>query len=314
MANRRDVFQEKLMRRLYPVLPKPEKSPAASNDSGAVPEKTCAKLKTVREKVTAGDAGGSMPAQRRLYTALPPPEDYRPADGGSAALSEPEGTSNEGVPAGETQRESSPEPSDGAHRRRRRKRRRRAAAEAEPRDLGGAGEDQGRTDNGDSNVSRNKRRKEKKKRRKERLFSLGLIPSAGAVEFTYQPGLAEDEVEDETERQRKTLELQDFIQTTWETCCSDNGASECARVTAAVMQGMTARLGPGSGPGSDPLPDLPRLLRLRALVLQRDADGLKGALEEFWRESAMDPAETSAICSLFRYWLTEILPLQRDQS
>ncbi|KAJ8341898.1 hypothetical protein SKAU_G00341890 [Synaphobranchus kaupii] len=283
MANRKEVFQDKLLRRLYPVPPK-----------GTI----------------AGDDGRNRLPQRRVYTVPPPPEGYRAGDEESAKLTEPGNINTEGDPAAETRDERSPEPSNCRHQRRRRKRKRigvTGEGGQEERDAGGAGEENVGTAAGDAKISRNKRRKEKKRRRKQRLLSLGLLPNASAVEFTYQPDL--DEEEEEECWEKRLAELLDFLQATQEICLSDRCAPETARVPDAAMQSLTAGLAADTTPPAD----LRRLHRLKALVLLRDAGGLAGALEEFRRAAAMPPAETSAICSLFRYWLTDILPAQSDQ-
>ncbi|KAJ8288661.1 hypothetical protein COCON_G00013200 [Conger conger] len=303
MANRKEVFQEKLMRRLYPVPPNTEKPQAALTNSGSASVKTHVKVKAIRGTVTAGDEGRNKLPQRRVYTVLPPPDGYRSGDGESPAFPEPGNINTEGDQA-DARDDGSPEPAGGGrHRRRKRHREAGGGAEVE-RDTGGAGEA------GAEKMSKNRRRKEKKRRRKERLLSLGLVPGAAAVEFTYQPGLAEEEEEEEEEcREEKMAELLDFLQATWEICLSDSGVSGTTQVPEAVMQGLTAGLLHGS-----PSPaDLLWLHRLKALVLRRDAGGLAGALEEFRRQSTMPHEETSAICSLFCYWLTDILPMRSDQ-
>ncbi|XP_064188913.1 glutamate-rich protein 1 isoform X1 [Anguilla rostrata] len=322
MANRKEVFQEKLMRRLYPVPPKTEKPQAPLTSPGSVCEKACAKVKTIRGTVAAGEEGKSKPPLTRVYTVLPPPEGYGAGDGESAALPEPGSVDTEDGPAAEARDERSPEPSERGHQRRRRKRRRHGAAGGgggggggggaeEASEPGGAREEEAGTAGGDAKTSRNRRRKEKKRRRKERLTSLGLAPgAAAAVEFTYQPGpVGEEEEEEQQERgEEKMAELLDFLRATREICLSDRGASAAAQVPDAVMEGLTAGLAAGTAPPADRA----GLRRLLALALRRDAGGLAGALEEFGRGSDMPPAETSAVRSLFRYWLTDVLPARSD--
>lgn len=74
-------------------------------------------------------------------------------------------------------------------------------------------------DEGGEHVSRNKKRKLKKKRHKEKLLSMGLMPRASALEFTYQKdGEVEEGKED---NERRATELSDFLRTTLEIYMSD---------------------------------------------------------------------------------------------
>lgn len=73
-------------------------------------------------------------------------------------------------------------------------------------------------DEGGERISRNKKRKLKKKRHKEKLLSMGLVPRAAALEFTYQRDGEEDEEED---NERRSAELSDFLRTTMEIYMSD---------------------------------------------------------------------------------------------
>lgn len=73
---------------------------------------------------------------------------------------------------------------------------------------------------GETKLSRNKRRKLKKKRRKEKFLSLGLTPSAAALQFIYQPeeGSREGEelIEDTQSNEKQMAELLEFLQATLE--------------------------------------------------------------------------------------------------
>ena len=68
-------------------------------------------------------------------------------------------------------------------------------------------------------LSKNKRRKLKKKRHKEKMMSLGLLPRAAALEFTYHKDGEEEEEED---NKRRVAELSDFLRTTTEIYMSDS--------------------------------------------------------------------------------------------
>lgn len=66
------------------------------------------------------------------------------------------------------------------------------------------------THEGGEGVSKNKKRKLKKKRRKEKLLSMGLMPQAAAVEFTYS-----------NESGSRVAEVSDFLRSTMKLCMSD---------------------------------------------------------------------------------------------
>lgn len=70
---------------------------------------------------------------------------------------------------------------------------------------------------GGEHISRNKKRKLKKKRHKEKLLSMGLMPRAAALEFTYTRDEEEEERNDET----TAAEVSDFLRTTLEIYTSD---------------------------------------------------------------------------------------------
>lgn len=106
-------------------------------------------------------------------------------------------------------------------RRRRRKRKKKATVcqdsgndEATPGSESGTGQNQTAGDEGAERISRNKKRKLKKKRHKQKLLSMGLMPRAAALEFTYQK-------DGEEEDERRAAEVSDFLRTTMEMYLSD---------------------------------------------------------------------------------------------
>lgn len=69
-------------------------------------------------------------------------------------------------------------------------------------------------------MSKNKKRKLKKKRHKDKLRSMGLIPRAAALEFTYRKDGEEEEEEGDIDERRAT-EVSDFLRTTMKLYASD---------------------------------------------------------------------------------------------
>lgn len=89
---------------------------------------------------------------------------------------------------------------------------------AAPMSESSTGQSQTPVDEGGERISRNKKRKLKKKRHKEKLLSMGLMPRAAALEFTYQKDGEEEEEED---NERRAAEVSDFLRTTMEIYMSD---------------------------------------------------------------------------------------------
>lgn len=79
-----------------------------------------------------------------------------------------------------------------------------------------AGRSQTPVDEGGERISKNKKRKLKKKRHKEKLLSMGLVPRATALEFTYKKDGEEDD-----DNERRAAEVSDFLRTTMEIYMSD---------------------------------------------------------------------------------------------
>lgn len=76
--------------------------------------------------------------------------------------------------------------------------------------------DQAGAHEGGEGVSKNKKRKLKKKRRREKLLSMGLMPQAAAVEFTYR-----NDGEGHGESGSRVAEVSDFLRSTMKIYLSD---------------------------------------------------------------------------------------------
>ncbi|KAJ7988910.1 hypothetical protein DPEC_G00314080 [Dallia pectoralis] len=195
MARRKEVFQSKVLQRLYPLPSNPERDPSPP---------TCELIKnSVKPKVilqpgaVTGDGeltGSSIETHRRVYTVLAAPAEYKTGAVGFVTLVQPSGINTED-PAGENAQESDEDKAEEQPCRRRRRKRKGTKAP-------GGGTVPGSLDQATDykhgygtnipppvedgeQVSKNRRRKLKKKRHKEKLLSLGLVPRAEALEFTY---------------------------------------------------------------------------------------------------------------------------------
>lgn len=79
--------------------------------------------------------------------------------------------------------------------------------------------------------------------------------------------------------------------------------------TGAVQKLLSSIMVDGGAPPSV----LKRLTHLMGLVQRKEAGRLALALEDLHRSpSPLPPEVAAALMPLFRYWITDILPLQRD--
>lgn len=109
------------------------------------------------------------------------------------------------------------------HKRRRRRKKRKATLHPEC-DKGGAAQvtesstepSETPANEGGEHISKNKKRKLKKKRHKEKLLSMGLMPRATALEFTYKKDRDKGD-----EGERRAAEVSDFLRTTMKLYMSD---------------------------------------------------------------------------------------------
>ncbi|CAN9502283.1 unnamed protein product [Ophioblennius macclurei] len=320
MAQRRAVFQSKVLQKLYP--PKAVKESSPSHMVESLTKKThAAKRKTSGEDTLHGRSQSTANQSRRMYTVLPPPPGYDIQSLESVTLPQLRSINSAEDPAAEEKVQKHSEDSDEdteeeeeeeEHKQRRRRKKKR---KSNPRsDAGKEGEPSGsRTDRGETpadaggeRMSKNKKRKLKKKRHKEKLLAMGLMPRAAAVEFTYQ----KDEDEEKEDQQRKAEEVSEFLRTTMESYLSDSSlhAAGVPQLSATVDE-LLESLARGGRPGRV----LRQLHHLKALVQRGEADELEKALKELGGASVLSAEETAAVVSLFQYWITHILPMQGDE-
>ncbi|XP_063772730.1 glutamate-rich protein 1 isoform X4 [Pseudophryne corroboree] len=157
-------------------------------------------------------------------------------------------------------------------------------------------------------INKNKRRKLQRKRQKERLKAAGLWTKAKAGAGQAQT----DEVkhcdeQTEEEIQSKTKDLLDFLQATQEIYFTE-GKSTCAE--SVFSPELIEEILDQIKNGTTPLSDLQSLHHLKRLLLLQDIERLKYALHSFKEHSSMPLDHTTALCSLFYYWITNILPIK----
>ncbi|XP_053701275.1 glutamate-rich protein 1 isoform X1 [Synchiropus splendidus] len=311
MALRKEVFQSKVLQRLYPA-PLKTNEPSCGVDELA--KKPHVNRKRLQKDVLQNRTTPDCPAGpvKRIYTALPCPPNYI-ADAEKSdtipLLGNAQSAGNlaeESVP--DSNEESDCDNNSSQQRRRRRRRKMKPTAhkdlEKEEGDfinrLGAVETQEG---DGAHHISRNKKRKLKKKRHKEKLLSLGLMPRAAALEFTYQRG---GEVDD----QMKVAHVSDFLRTTMEIYMSDS-----ALVTKKVPQlsETVEKLLSDLVSGSRPPSLLQKIHELKVLAQQKDGERLARALEDLKDDTLMTEEETAAVVSLFQYWISSILPVQGEE-
>ncbi|XP_026799877.3 glutamate-rich protein 1 [Pangasianodon hypophthalmus] len=321
MSLRKEVFQAKVLQRLYPttlkvekVLETPVHDPKAANSFKGF---------QLKPSKATGYAGAPAVSGRKVYTVLPPPKDYVPAseDGsGSPTDAQPVNNADE-MPAdlsGSEDRNAA-EDDDHASKKRKRGRKRKAATLSEGNPPTTTAADNDKTEDaeertkgnaeGSECISKNKRRKMKKKRHREKLLALGLVPRSMALEFTYKQS-EEKEKEDEEDEEKKVEEVLDFLQSTQDLYLSDRSRStDDPSVFLSATESLFTRLSDGTSPPAV----LSILCRLRALLRQREVEKLHTVLQEFTHTSTLPKDETKVICTLFHYWITEVLPMQTEK-
>ncbi|XP_074185366.1 glutamate-rich protein 1 isoform X2 [Rhinolophus sinicus] len=339
-AARRRVFVGKVLERLYPCVPHGQEKRAALAPAPKSPPK-----KATPEKAKCGHVppltGGDTDVQpgRRLYTVSLPPEGYVPGppEPHSCTSAENSSSSDDVEDQG---------PHDQPKRRRIRKPKSRKKlkipnnvpmerAELEkqqsllqeklqPRHTGGP------------TISKNKKRKLKKKQQIKRKKAAGLLTRASGVSFTYQPedsssergdtrdsdgeevtapeGDAEEPdvagAEGDAEKEggggtnEKADGILDFLKSTQEIYFYDGAAKDSDPVSVETTEELLRCLEAGSVAPSDLL----ALGRLKALLLLRDTESLRGALDALPGRCALPPDHVRVISAFFNYWITHILP------
>ncbi|XP_051579477.1 glutamate-rich protein 1 [Myxocyprinus asiaticus] len=315
MSLRKEVFQSKVLQRLYPAAQC--QSTLQPKAEERIPLPPAERLESILHK-ESGVKKSSAVQGKKLYTVLPPPEGYLITGGDESVTPyNPDPIDSEDSTADTDDHE--------LHKtRRKRRKKKKLSTITTITDTGeistsrAEGAVQGQTDAADPNdegntvssvcpednerISKNRKRKMKKKRHKEKLLTLGLVPRARALEFTYREDNEEEGVEG------NSVGVLNFLRTTQEIYLSDRScvASDPSLCLTAV-QSLFSRLSGGMLPPAE----ISRLCRLWAL-LRKDKEQLILQLQEFRDTSTLPADEVSVVCILFKYWLTEILPMQKE--
>ncbi|XP_061751505.1 glutamate-rich protein 1 [Nerophis ophidion] len=194
MAHRKEVFQSKVLQKLYPATPKSDKEPSSACTVAAVAPTICTKRKASHSHGNI-EMTPSVIKTMRMYTVIPPPADYNADPGKTVTLLQHENimeaSSEHDIQELSEKPDQDVEADEQKKRRKRRKKRLNLKGdlctdEVAPIKDSRIGQNEMPADEEAVLVSRNKKRKLKKKRHKEKLLSMGLMPRASALEFTYQ--------------------------------------------------------------------------------------------------------------------------------
>lgn len=197
---------------------------------------------------------------------------------------------------------------------------------------------------GGPTISKNKKRKLKKKQQIKRKKAAGLLTRTSGVSFTYQPEDSSSEQGDTREsdgeevtapagdaKERDVVDpeepdvagaegdaekeggkgtnekadgILDFLKSTQEIYFYDGAAKDSDAVSVETTAELLRCLEAGSVAPSDLL----ELGRLKALLLLRDTESLRGALDALPGRCALPPDHVRVISAFFNYWITHILP------
>ncbi|XP_037097931.1 glutamate-rich protein 1 isoform X2 [Syngnathus acus] len=301
MTHRKEVFQSKVLQKLYPSAPKLEKEPSPS----CIPVDV---KRTSNRDITPSNS--AVVPSRRIYTVLPPPEDYDATSVKCVTLQQLETINSEEVPSEQDIQECSEEldqdeeANELKRRRKRRKRRLNLHGDKDgtaPTMVTSVVQNGTLIDEEGVHISRNKKRKLKKKRHKEKMLSMGLMPRASALEFTFQTK------NEEEEDGMRAAEVVDFLRTTLEIYKSDSllRAEKLPRMPGVLEDLLSSIVN-----GSRPVSLLKHLHNLKLCTQHKDTKRLEKELQDLSNNTLIPPEETSAVAQLFQYWITDILPMK----
>ncbi|XP_075058567.1 glutamate-rich protein 1 isoform X2 [Mixophyes fleayi] len=248
---------------------------------------------------------GSL-SQQKIYTVSLPPDDYVPALQSDVKSSPTENS--------DLSEDLEDHPLETRRRRRRKRKVNVTTRSADDHDTGlQQAKHQSQTSECGT-INKNKRRKLQRQRQKERLKAAGLWPKAKAVELVYKPeeGLVQTDAiehphEQTEEQQMERKDLLDFLQATQEIYFTESKSTCADSVFSTELIGEILDQIKG---GAVPFSEVQSLNHLKRLLLLQDIERLKYELHSFKEHSSMPLDHTRALCSLFYYWITNILPIK----
>ncbi|XP_077587261.1 uncharacterized protein erich1 isoform X2 [Stigmatopora nigra] len=280
MTHRKEVFQSKVLQKLYPAAPKLEEK-----DSSFVNKKHV-KRKSTQQDIPNTLTPKAAVQNKRMYTVLPPPEDYFAQSMKNVTPPQLESKNSSEGPS-EDDIQQCTEEIDQERKRRRKRRKRKLNLQGEKDEKTKTTDSsivQNEMQTDEVHISRNKKRKLKKKRHKEKMLSLGLVPRASALEFTYRKENNEEEDDEEEEDGRKAAQVAEFLRTTMEVYKSD-----CLlhKEKLPELCGLLENLVSSISNGKRPTSLLKHLQILQLCIQDKDTDRLEEALRELESNNLM---------------------------
>ncbi|KAM4041230.1 glutamate-rich protein 1 isoform 2-T2 [Anomaloglossus baeobatrachus] len=292
---RRQVLLSKVLTRLYPNVADPQ-SASLKNES-LQPEEPKEPIQPSLPE--PADIEKSNISPLKVYTASLPPDGYIPPQTDLRPSTTEDSDLEEDQPA------------ETCKRRRRKKRKvnsknestsdRQQHIQKTPQSLEGG------------KINKNKKRKLQRKRQKARLKAEGKWTKGGARQSDMcqkedQTRKQADEHTKEEER-KKREDLLDFLQSTEELYFSDS-KTRCA--DSALMVEQILEILDQIKSGAVLFSEVQLLHHLKSLLLLQDIERLNESLGSFKEQSSMPPDYIKALCFLFDYWITNILPIKTN--
>ncbi|XP_044146594.1 glutamate-rich protein 1 isoform X2 [Bufo gargarizans] len=160
-------------------------------------------------------------------------------------------------------------------------------------------------------INKNKKRKLQRKRQKARLKAEGLWTKQRTChpEVSQAKDHTVNQSDEKTEEDqiKKREDLLEFFQDTQELYFSNN---KYRRVDSALMVEQILEILDQIKSGAVPFSEIQLLHHVKSLLLLQDIERLKDSLDSFKEQSSMTLDHRTALCSLFDYWITNILPIK----
>ncbi|KAG8581801.1 hypothetical protein GDO81_007809 [Engystomops pustulosus] len=160
-------------------------------------------------------------------------------------------------------------------------------------------------------MNKNKKRKLQRRRQKERLQAEGLWTKGRKCQtdvcLTEDHTIQQMDEKAEEDQEKRREDLRDFLQATQELYFSDSMArcSESAPMVEQILEIMDQIKS-----GAMPFSEVQLLHHLKSLLLLQDIERLNNSLDSFKEQSSLPLDLVRALCTLFDYWITNILPIK----
>ncbi|KAG2468480.1 glutamate-rich protein 1 [Polypterus senegalus] len=293
MSSREEVFKEKVLKKLYNFQLKNVTPQKPTNEEKYITTKDAEIVAS--ESSNAETSVNCDSTKRKVYTVCLPPDDYKLGMMENDVSAEPGDSSSQE----DTEDDDNIETNIPKRKRRRRKTGIKKLSACE------TARNTTDTDLSSLKTSKNRKRKLKKKRHKEKLHSAGMLCKSVAVEFTYQPKETKSATEDEKMSEGKIAEMHEFFQSTLELYFADCSTKNPESIVPpSIFHLILEKLATQAIVSSD----MALLFQMKSFILQQDIENLKNSLDTFQTNTKMPPDEATAVCSLFNYWMKDIMP------